>query len=848
MLRNLNQKQPTGLGCLILPMCLVDDGVLLQSDGSLMTSWKYAGPDMETATFPEMAALADRLNEAMMFGSGWMFQSNCFRFEADDYPADMGTFPEAITRMIDEERRAKNKQEGARFESEYFLTLTYLPPYKTNYSIEKYFYGSADQGGAAAKALEVFAANVQKFENVFSSLFWTERLGAKVVHHPGEFTTRYDTLLGYYRRCLTHNRSPLVAPRVPVHLNTFLDCGTFSAGLRPRIGGKHIASVAIDGFPLNGYPGILSALDSLSLSYRWSTRGLLLSREEAVKALQVMRRGFAAEQRGFLEKAGVTSTGQIDGFAVECVAEIDKMITEAKRGRTQAAIYSSSVVLLNEDPIQLLEDVRLVEKTIQNSGFSARIEQDNAVESWLGSLPGEGYFDIRRFPMTSGNLTELLPLSSIWSGRLTNPSSLLPPNTPPLMIGVTTGATQFRFHLHVGSVGHFIAIGPTGAGKSTLAALIAAQWFRIPEARVISIDFGRSIWALCKAVGGEYFAPGAVGESGFCPLRNIDQHGELSWAAEWIETLITLHDGPITAVQKNRIAEGLQRVARNPRDERTLTHVRSQIQDRQLQIALDYYVGDGPLAYLFDAQSQTLDAKATRFVGIETEQLLKLKEKAIVPAILNIFHEVENSLDGRPTLLNLDEVAVIALAHPIFEAKLGEWLLTMRKKNCAVGLYPQQISQIAKSKITDVIFDSCPTKIFLPNDQAGTRGADGKSGSRDFYEGVGLNEREIEAIRIAGQCQTRDVYITTPEGRRMVAFDLQPASLAFCGVSGEAERAALQGVMDRYPETWQVEWLRNHKQLPGWADYLTGLQRLYQNRKQEGEESICGANHLALVG
>ena len=47
----------------------------------------------------------------------------------------------------------------------------------------------------------------------------------------------------------------------------------------------------------------------------------------------------------------------------------------------------------------------------------------------------------------------------------------------------TEGSTPFRFSLHVGDVGHTLIVGPTGAGKSVLLALMALQFRRYPAPR-----------------------------------------------------------------------------------------------------------------------------------------------------------------------------------------------------------------------------------------------------------------------------------------------------------------------------------------------------------------------------
>jgi type IV secretion system protein VirB4 len=160
---------------------LIDDGILLQQDGSLLAGWTYRGPDMMSASAGEMDALSARLNSALRLGSGWMVHCDAIRSRAPGYP-ELGAFSDNITRAIDDERRQQFMQEGAHFESEYFLTLTYLPPVEAEERMKGWLFEGYYQGGAcrtANQVLERFRGRLDAFENIFGQLFQAERLGRK---------------------------------------------------------------------------------------------------------------------------------------------------------------------------------------------------------------------------------------------------------------------------------------------------------------------------------------------------------------------------------------------------------------------------------------------------------------------------------------------------------------------------------------------------------------------------------------------------------------------------------------------------------------------------------------------
>src|SRR5258705_5467556 len=80
------------------------------------------------------------------------------------------------------------------------------------------------------------------------------------------------------------------------------------------------------------------------------------------------------------------------------------------------------------------------------------------------------------------NLAHMIPLSAVWSGEARDHHF----KAPPLFLAKTEGSTPFRFSLHVGDVGHALVVGPTGAGKSVLLALMALQFRRYPQSQIFA--------------------------------------------------------------------------------------------------------------------------------------------------------------------------------------------------------------------------------------------------------------------------------------------------------------------------------------------------------------------------
>ena len=536
----------------------------------------------------------------------------------------------------------------------------------------------------------------------------------------------------------------MALPDIPVYLNELLATHDFCAGIEPRIGPKHVRVIALEGFPKSSFPGVLGEIDSLPMEYRWSTRAILLDPEEARALLDKTRRKWRSRIRGFKDQMFKTLNGPIDLYAQSMAEDAEQAMGVAASGDVQFAQYSSNIICFDEDLERLHENTRLVMKRIQNLGFACRLETINAVEAWRGSLPGDGYRNVRRVLLHTLNLADLLPITSVWAGLRNNPSRLMPKNSPPLLFAATTGATPFRVNLHVADLGHTLMCGPSGAGKSTALGLIAAQWFRYPRAQVFAFDKGYSLFVLTKAARGEFYdLAGDKTDLAFCPLREIDSDADLTWAVTWLEDLCSLNGMIVAPKHRNALTQALLQLRLSP--SRTLTELSANVQDLEVREALQFYTLSGPLGQLLDADEDVLSSG--RFLTFETENLLQLDDKAVIPVLLYLFRRIEKRLDGSPTLVSLDE-AWAYLKNEVFRERLREWLKTLRRMNGIVLLATQNLSDICKSDISDVILEMCPTKILLPIGEAKN------PASKEFYDRVGLNSRELISSRPASRNST----------------------------------------------------------------------------------------------
>src|SRR5207237_2904582 len=139
--------------------------------------------------------------------------------------------------------------------------------------------------------------------------------------------------------------------------------------------------------------------------------------------------------------------------AVAMAQDADDAVGEASANVVRFGYLTCNVLLLDPDRERLDATAREVVKQLQHHGFGARVEEVNALDGYLGSLPGHGYQNIRKPLLHTLNLSDLLPLTSMWPGLEQHPCPYYPPGSSSLCYAATPGATPFRLHLHVSDVG-----------------------------------------------------------------------------------------------------------------------------------------------------------------------------------------------------------------------------------------------------------------------------------------------------------------------------------------------------------------------------------------------------------
>jgi type IV secretion/conjugal transfer VirB4 family ATPase len=756
---------------------LVAPGVVFNKNGAFQTTFLFRGPDLDSATEAELVITTAQINNTLKrLTGGWAIYADSHRRREASYP-DV-SWPDALTHLLDEERRLRF-QGDRYFDSTRYLTLIYLPPRDVSSQVAKWFYeGGEETSTSYSDELALFTKQRNDIVHLLSGVLKEIRILSD------------EETCTYLHACISTKVHGVNAPAVPVYLDSLLADAPLTGGFAPKLGEYHIQVLSVGGFPNTSTPGILDVLNRLDFQYRWVTRFIFLDKTDAEKQLRGYWQRWLSARQSFvaLMREAITGAGSAiqNTDALNRAADADAALQELSGDLVAYGYFTQSIVLLDTDLKRLKAKQSVLEQAIQGRGFTTldEIENRNCFDAFLGAIPGNCAHNVRHPMLNTLNLAHLFPLSAVWGGAPTE-SNLY--NGPPLLHTVTGGSTPFKLNLNFGDVGHTCIIGPTGAGKSVLLAALATAFAKYQSptgewAQVYLFDKERSSRITTLGVGGDFYDLAADDSTlAFQPFARIDEEAERNWAVEWVQALLK-HEVKtatfMTPDKKAALWNALVRLGQSPSKHRTITGLRTLVQDKDIKDALAPYTVDGPYGRLLDAESDTLGY--ARWQVFEMHELTKSYPNAVMPVLTYLFHRLDQRFGVAPTLLILDE-GWLFLDDPVFAPKIREWLKTLRKKKVYVVFASQSLGDLAGSPILETVKESCYTKIYLPN---ATAMDDERSMS--FYRGFGLNDAQIAII--ASATSKREYYFTSPLGNRLFSLNLGDVGLAYCAATSSDDQ------------------------------------------------------------
>ena len=661
------------------PVGKEDEGIILLKSGALMRAYSFICPDLGSSSAQTINSVSFFFNEAIrQLGSDWgcQFQSDrvlCTEYPGTDWSNEAGF-------LIDCHRQKLFKEKDAHFLNHYFLIITMELPNEIYAKTKNLLYKVDKSEGEGYFNLEECEKEIQAFRETTASVM--SHLNGRITYRP----LNNDEVVTLCHNSVSSKHHRVICPKIPTLMDYYITDDSLKIANTLMLGDTYIPIVAIRDFPMQTYPAMLGILNSSQIEYRWVSRWIGRSKAESSKDIEKYQKRFYGSRKSWgtalAETVGNYESGREDPSAVAFEEDTNTAKVELATDIYSFGYYTSCIMVWDKNYEVAIEKARYIISLINSTGFTAKVETVNSFQAFLSMQPGNMYANVRRPIISSGNMSQIIPLSSIWSGTKYNQWTKEEFGCyAPLLTCTTSSGVPFFLNLNVGDVGHCFVFGPSGAGKSTLLALLANQFTKYKNANVIFLDKDKTSRSVTMAAGGMYVEPGA-NDVAFQPLRELESEVDISWAAEFIKLLLEMQEIKTDATMSEAITVALKQI----RDEK-----------------------------------EPCDRTITTF-----QQYVNYTNPNGDPT-------------GDPTILILDE-AWVFLDNPFFAKKIEEWLVTLRKKHVFCVFATQEVAKAVKSSLSTTIISQCLTKIYLADTNASSEIVAG------YYRYFGLEDNEIEAL------------------------------------------------------------------------------------------------------
>ena len=764
--RNTRKKPENLLKNYILYDSFLNDekSIVLNKDDSLQVTYKIIFPDLNFSESEREQAIFIKLNNALKkLDESFTLHVETQRkiITYDEKISDELPIPTKTICKIRKDKINKNSH----FRTDYYITITYKMNILENFSFPSQFKKNLKNVKIDEKKekkllderIEDFEDKISDFINRIEPLF----LSIKLVK--GE-----ELLAFLYSQVALEFKEKIKVPINP-HIDELVGMNILEYNNKlSKINDNFFACISIFEFPEETKTRIFEELEHLNFEYRYVVRYSIMNKNEAKQKLTVIQQHYKTGELTILQriKQGIDNKEiqNKNEIAILNAEEVKEAINDLKAGINVFGYMTATIIVSDKSKEVLKKKIKEIKKIVDFNDFIAKNDTYNVFDSYLSAMAGNTERNIRRYPFSSSSFTCMIPVNSNFLG--------LEYNKHLKEAALTTAKTKsndlFFLNLHVTDIGHTAIIGPTGAGKSVLLGLIVNQFMKYKNSQVFFFDKDRSIKVLCENSDGVFYDLGND-EFSFQIMQNIDKEHYREFVKNWLITILEQENfEKVTAEIKLQISEAVNLLANNPEEMRTFSGFYSLLANNKLKLVFENYVNGSYKKYF----NKNVTMKENSFQVFEMGQLLE-NEKIAALVLDYLFFYIQNEkLDGRPSLIVLDEAGLL-LKNEKIAKKFEEWLRVLRKKNTSVIFATQAIQEINNNELAPVVIDSCKTKILLPNENAQTWA--------ELYYKMGLNSAEIEKVQNA---IPKEEYLYKSDlGTNLINFSLSQVEIALLGSS-----------------------------------------------------------------
>ena len=438
-----------------------------------------------------------------------------------------------------------------------------------------------------------------------------------------------------------------------------------------------------------------------------------------------------------------TDPDEVNIEAIIGKAECDAAIKHIHENNITAGYVSINLIttIKAEDEAKLTPCKNALNNILNTWGVLGDYNENANTQRFLESVIiryTEKEYD-NAFYALADNVADFFPVSATTLNYSSAFLEKITGSKEPLLLGKTekNGLYEFSPCGNNGNFGHSLITGLTGGGKSTTLCLLANEWLKYPNTKVVYLDMGLSMLHTVQNNGGRVFFP-MVDKTSFCPFKYAkDNEVQI---LTFLESIALANNISLSSKEINAISSILRNnMLYGDEDFETFYAIyKGKVADSSFTGVLEQYVN--VYGNLFNAKEDSF-RNLPRICGIEFEALLTGKtNKIIYPSLVYIFNSLERVFKAEePVLLILDE-AWKYLQNDFFASYIERWLKQLRKKNTFVFIASQNISDFLSSPLCNTILTNTYTHIYIADQKAR------KVENKKYFTQIGVPEYVVDAL------------------------------------------------------------------------------------------------------
>lgn len=699
--------------------CHWDSETIMTKKRELLQVIKIEGFPFETADDEELDLKKQVRNSILRsIGTGnFSLWFHTIRKKRRAFPG--GKMPKGFCRYVNDVWKDKHSDDET-FVNELYITIVRKSDTKGLAKVEHWIrsvYETADKSSREEAMKESHKELCETTARMLASFRDYGARTLKVVDTPyGTFSEPCE-FFGMLINCGDYSR--MLAPSMDIsqYLSTNrLYFGQKAIEVRGPTRKKYASMVSIKEYPNTTAAGMLDSFLQLPFEFIISQSFSFVNRQVSLEKMQTQQNRMMQSQ----------------DKAISQIAEISEALDLTMSGHVGFGEHHMTIMCI-EDSLKALESATaLAISELVNTGSNPVREKINMQPAYWAQLPTNYEYIARRASIHTLNLASLASFHNYPIGYIKNNHW----GDAVTVLDTTSGSPYF-FNFHSRDVGHTTIIGPTGGGKTVIMNFLAAQAQKF-KPRMFLFDKDRGSEIFVRALGGDYTIIEPSAKCRFNPLQLEDTFENRTFILDWLKALAIANGEKLSSSDIAKLEEAVIGNYKLDKKDRKLSNIAPffglETPD-SLAGRMRMWHGFGQFAEIFDNDEDSLDLENGTIFGFEMGKVLA-NSVTVSPVLLYLFHKINLALDGKPTIIVLDEAWAL-IDNEVFAPRIKDWLKTMRKLNAMVVFATQSVEDASKSNISDTLIQQTATQIFLPNPKA----------TEEYKKVFMLSDREFQLIK-----------------------------------------------------------------------------------------------------